>query len=74
VLCGCLGYEFTGIPYNGWVCVGPFVADASREVASIATSWDEKLGIMDFSIARVSFFSVSFISPCVVLTDPIVIP
>lgn len=42
-------------------CIGPFVADAASKVSSIATSRDEKLGIVDFSNARVSFFSVSFI-------------
>jgi hypothetical protein len=41
---------------------GGAASHASSEVTSIATSWDGKLGIVDFSNARVSFLSVSSIT------------
>lgn len=53
-------YEFSVIPYNGWDCIGPFVADVSSEVSTMI-SWDGKLGIVDFSNVCASFLSVSSI-------------
>jgi hypothetical protein len=39
------------------------------------TSWDGKLGILDFSNARVSFFNVFLLfPPCVILMNLVVIP
>lgn len=68
-----LGMSSFSIPYNGWECIGPFVTDASSEVATIATSWDEKQGIVEFSNSRMSFFKCFFYAPYVVLTNPVVI-
>jgi hypothetical protein len=56
-------YEFTGISYNGWDYIGQFVTDASSEVFSIATSRDEKLGILEIFECTCEFFSVSSIPP-----------
>lgn len=54
---GSLGMSF--LAYHIMVgTVGPFVANASREVTSIATSFDGKPGIIDFSNTRVSFLSI----------------
>jgi hypothetical protein len=50
------GYEFTDITYNDSDCVDLFVVDASNDFSSIVRSWDAKLGIIDFSNVRVSFF------------------
>lgn len=50
---GCLEYEFINIPYNGWDCGGPFIADASSGVTSTAALWDGKLGIIVVSNASV---------------------
>jgi hypothetical protein len=58
----CPGYEFIGIPYNGWVCAGLFVVDAYSEVVYVAATWDGKLGIVVFSIVHV-IFECFFYSP-----------
>jgi hypothetical protein len=50
-----LPYEFIGIPYKGWGCKSPFVADASDINTLLLVSYDEKLGATDFSNVRVNF-------------------
>jgi hypothetical protein len=51
----CPGYEFIGIPYNGWGCESPFVDDVSDIDTLLLVSYDEKIGATDFSNARVNF-------------------
>jgi hypothetical protein len=51
----CLGYEFIGIPYNGWGCKSPFVADVLDIDILLLVSYDGKLGATDFSNVRVNF-------------------
>jgi hypothetical protein len=40
----CPGYEFIGIPYNGWGCESPFVADVLDINFLLLVSYDGKLG------------------------------
>jgi hypothetical protein len=51
----CPGYEFIGIPYNGWGCKSPFVADVLDIDILLLVSYDGKLGATDFSNIRVNF-------------------
>jgi hypothetical protein len=51
----CPGYEFIGIPYNGWGCKSPFVADVLAIDILLLVSYDGKLGATDFSNVRVNF-------------------
>jgi hypothetical protein len=55
--CGgiCPGYEFIGIPYNGWGCESPFVADVLDIDILLLVLYDMKLGATDLSNARVNF-------------------
>jgi hypothetical protein len=53
--CICLEYEFIGIPYKGWGCKSPFVADASDINTLLIVSYDGKLGATDFFNVRVNF-------------------
>jgi hypothetical protein len=53
--CICPAYEFIGIPYKGWGCESPFVADASDINTLLLVSYDGKLGATDFSNVRVNF-------------------
>jgi hypothetical protein len=53
--CICPEYEFIGIPYKGWSCEGPFIADASDINTLLLVSYDGKLGATDFSNVRVNF-------------------
>jgi hypothetical protein len=48
------GYEFIGIPYNGWGYESPFVADVLDIDIMLLVSYDGKLGATD-SNARVNF-------------------
>lgn len=54
---------FVSIPYNGWVCEDPFVANSFGEVGSIVTSCDGKLETTNFTIVYMRFLSVSSIPP-----------
>jgi hypothetical protein len=45
----CPRYEFIGIPYNGWGCESPFVADVLDIDILLLVSYDGKLGAIDFS-------------------------
>jgi hypothetical protein len=56
------------IPYNGWVCGGPFTVDRLCTDISALASCDGKLGTMDFSNACVSFLRIPS-PPCTVLID-----
>jgi hypothetical protein len=49
-------YEFINIPYNGWGCESPFVADVLDIDILLLVSYDGKLGTTDFSNRRVIFF------------------
>jgi hypothetical protein len=49
-------YEFINIPYNGWGCESPFVADVLDIDILLLVSYDGKLGTTDFSNGRVNFF------------------
>jgi hypothetical protein len=51
----CPGYEFIGIPYNGWGCEFPFVADILYIDILLLVSYNGKLGATDFSTIRVNF-------------------
>jgi hypothetical protein len=51
----CSGYEFIGIPYNGWGCESPFVADVLDIDILLLVSYDGKLGGTNFSNKRVNF-------------------
>jgi hypothetical protein len=51
----CPGYEFIGIPYNGWGCESPFVADVLDIDILLLVLYDGKLGATDFSNVRVDF-------------------
>jgi hypothetical protein len=51
----CLGYEFISIPYNGWGCESPFVADVLDIDIMLLVSYDGKLGATNFSNVRVNF-------------------
>jgi hypothetical protein len=51
----CPGYDFIGIPYNGWSCESPFVADVLDIDILLLVSYDGKLRATDFSKARVNF-------------------
>jgi hypothetical protein len=55
----CPGYEFIGIPYNGWGYKSPFVADVLDIDIMLLVSYDGKLGATDFSNVRVNFLSDS---------------
>jgi hypothetical protein len=66
------GYEFIGIPYNGWACKGPFVTDGVGIDTLVVTSSEGKLGIVDFSNACASFLRDSSIPQCNVLIDPFI--
>jgi hypothetical protein len=48
------GYEFIGIPYNGWGCESPFVTDVLDIDILLLVSYDGKLGATDFSNERVN--------------------
>jgi hypothetical protein len=48
------GYEFIGIPYNGWGYESPFVADVLDIDIMLLVSYDGKLGATYF-YARVNF-------------------
>jgi hypothetical protein len=54
---GCIypGYEFIGIPYNGWGYESPFIADILDIDILLLVSYDGKLGATDFSNVRVNF-------------------
>jgi hypothetical protein len=49
----CPGYEFIGIPYNGWGYKSPFVADVLDIDILLLVSYDIKLRATDFSNIRV---------------------
>jgi hypothetical protein len=51
----CLGYEFIGIPYNGWGCESLFVADVLYIDIILLVSYNGKLGATYFSNERVNF-------------------
>jgi hypothetical protein len=51
----CPGYEFIDIPYNGWGCEFPFVADVLDIDIMLLVSYDGKLGATDFSNVPVNF-------------------
>ena len=51
----CPIYKFVGIPYNGWGCESPFVADVLDKDILLLVSYDEKLGAIDFSNVRVNY-------------------
>jgi hypothetical protein len=53
--CICPEYEFIDIPYKGWGCESPFVADASDINTLLLVSYDGKLGATDFSNVCVNF-------------------
>jgi hypothetical protein len=59
----CPGYEFIGIPYNGWGCKSPFVADVLDINILLIVSYDGKLGATDFSNVHVNFLIDSFNPP-----------
>jgi hypothetical protein len=59
----CPGYEFIGIPYNGWGCESPFVTDVLDIDIMLLVSYDGKLGATDFSNIRVNFLIYSSIPP-----------
>jgi hypothetical protein len=72
----CLGYEFIGIPYNGWGYEYSFVTDVLDIDILLLVSYDGKLGATNFSNVRVNFLIVSsnppiccFISSCCCLID-----
>jgi hypothetical protein len=48
-------YKFIGIPYNGWSCKSPFIADVLNIDILLLASYDGKLGATDFSNKRVNF-------------------
>jgi hypothetical protein len=49
------GYEFIGIPYNGWCCESPFDADVLDIDILLLVSYDEKLGATNFSNEHINF-------------------
>jgi hypothetical protein len=51
----CPGYEFIGIPYNGWGYESPFVVDVLDIDILILVSYEGKLGATDFSNEHVNF-------------------
>jgi hypothetical protein len=51
----CPVYEFIGIPYNGWGCKSPFVADVLDTDILLLVSYDGKLGATYFSNECVNF-------------------
>jgi hypothetical protein len=51
----CPGYDFIGIPYNGWGCEFPFVADVLDIDILLLVSYDGKLEATDISNTRVNF-------------------
>jgi hypothetical protein len=51
----CVGYEFIGIPYNGWGYESLFVADILDIDILLLVSCDGKLGATNFSKERVNF-------------------
>jgi hypothetical protein len=53
--CICPEYEFIGIPYKGWGCESPFVADASDINTLLLVSYDGKVEATNFSNVRVNF-------------------
>jgi hypothetical protein len=59
----CPGYEFIGIPYNGWGCKSPFVADVLDMDILLLVSYDGKLGATDFSNVRANFLIDSYNPP-----------
>jgi hypothetical protein len=60
----CPGYEFIGIPYNGWGCESPFVADVLDIDILLLVSNDGELGATDFSNERVNFL-IDFSNPSI---------
>jgi hypothetical protein len=54
---GCIfpEYEVIGIPYKGWGCESPFVADASDINTPLLVSYDGKLGATNFPNVHVNF-------------------
>jgi hypothetical protein len=65
----CLGFEFIGIPYNGWGCESPCVVDVLDTNIVLLVSYDRKLGASNFSnvCVRVNFLIVSSNPKSVVL-------
>jgi hypothetical protein len=63
------GYEFIGIPYNGWGYESPFVADVLDIDIMLLVSYDGKLEATDFSNVRVNFLIDSSNHPTVVSFD-----
>jgi hypothetical protein len=59
----CPGYEFIGIPYNGWGCESPFVADVLDIDILLLVSYDGKLEATYFSSKHVNFLIYSSNSP-----------
>jgi hypothetical protein len=57
------GYEFISIPYNGWGCESPFIADVLDIDILLLVSYDGKLEATDFSSERVNFLIYSSNSP-----------
>jgi hypothetical protein len=51
----CPRYEFIDIPYNGWGCESPFVANVLDIDILLLVSNDGKLGSTNFSNERVNF-------------------
>jgi hypothetical protein len=59
----CPGYEFIGIPYNGWGCESPFVTNVLDIDIMLLVSYDGKLEATDFSNVRVNFLIDSYNPP-----------
>jgi hypothetical protein len=51
----CPGYEFIGIPNNGWGCEFPFVVDVLNIDILLLVSYDGKLAATNFSNVHVNF-------------------
>jgi hypothetical protein len=58
------GYEFIGVPYNGWGCESSFVADVLDIDILLVVSYVGKLGATDFSNVRVNFL-IDFSNPLI---------
>jgi hypothetical protein len=58
----CPRYEFINLPYNGYAREGPFTADGLGTDAPTLALCDGKLGIEDFSYARVSLLNNSSVN------------
>jgi hypothetical protein len=50
-----LDMSSSALPYNGWGCESPFVADVLDIDILLLVSYDGKFGAIDFSNERVNF-------------------